>query len=131
MSFAKREMAWGKLDAKDIDEIFTLFRNILIPLIGMSTITDIFERIAERRGWVKIANSKYDKAESWEDCGEEAKEEEKRIWNEIMKTLHEPFEVVSMHIFPSRLNFTNTSPISTHGMSLSHIDLSCSTNSGI
>jgi hypothetical protein len=33
LAFAKREIAWGKLDAKDIDEIFTHFRNILIPLI--------------------------------------------------------------------------------------------------
>lgn len=99
--FGKRETAWGKLDAKDIDEIFTLFRNILIPLIGMSTITDIFERIAERRGWVRIPNSKFDKAESWEALGQEAKEKEKKTWNEIMKTLHEPFEVVSF----SHLNF--------------------------
>jgi hypothetical protein len=131
MSFAKRELAWGKLDAKDIDEIFTLFRDILIPLIGMSTITDIFERIAERRGWVKVSNSKYDKAESWEDCGEKAKDEEKRIWNEIMKTLHEPFEVVSVLLFASKLNFTDLCSISTQGISLSHIDLSCSTNFGI
>jgi hypothetical protein len=94
MSFGKREAAWGKLDAKDIDEIFTLFRAILVPLIGMSTITDIFERIAERRGWVQVPNSKFDRAESWEACGKEAKEKEKKIWNEIMKTLHEPFEVV-------------------------------------
>ncbi|KAE9372370.1 hypothetical protein N431DRAFT_339051 [Stipitochalara longipes BDJ] len=95
MSFGKRETAWGKLDAKDIDEIFTLFRAILIPLIGMSTITDIFERIAERRGWVKVPNSKFDRAESWEACGKEAKEKEKKTWNEVMKTLHEPFEVVT------------------------------------
>lgn len=92
--FAKREIAWGKLDAKDIDEIFTLFRGILIPLIGMSTITDIFERIAERRGWVET-NSKYDKAEAWETRGREAQEKEKETWNEIMKTLHEPFEVLT------------------------------------
>ncbi len=95
--FAKREIVFGKLDAKDIDEIFTLFRGILIPLIGMSTVTDIFERIAERRGWVKrsSANSRYDKAESWEHRDDAAKEEEKRTWNEVMKTLHEPFAVVA------------------------------------
>lgn len=91
--FAKREIAWGKLDAKDIDEIFSLFRNILIPLIGMSTITDIFERIAERRGWVDVPNSRFDNAEAWEKCDHNTKEEEKKTWNEIMKTLHEPFEV--------------------------------------
>jgi hypothetical protein len=78
-----------------------LFRAILVPLIGMSTITDIFERIAERRGWVEVPNSKFDRAESWEACGTEAKEKEKKTWNEIMKTLHEPFEVVrSRCVFP-------------------------------
>ncbi|TVY90187.1 Uncharacterized protein LAWI1_G001995 [Lachnellula willkommii] len=92
--FAKREMAWGKLCAKDIDEIFALFRNILIPLIGLSTSTDIFERIAERRGWVKSTYTRHDKAEAWEDYDESAKNEEKRVWNEMMKTLHEPFAVV-------------------------------------
>jgi hypothetical protein len=96
MSFAKREVAWGKLDAKDMDEIFALFRGVLIPLIGISTITDIFERIAERRGWIDSPESKHDKAEAWEHCGHEDKEREKKTWNEIMKTLHEPFEVVRM-----------------------------------
>lgn len=96
LAFAKREVAWGKLDQKDLDEIFKLFRGILIPLIGMSTITDIFERIAERRGWVTVKGSKFNEVESWEKCDKRDKEEEKRTWNEIMKTLHEPFEVVSI-----------------------------------
>jgi hypothetical protein len=94
MPFAKRETAWGKLAAKDIDEIFRLFRGILIPLIGMSTISDIFERIAERRGWVKPHNPGHrDQAESWEHCSEAKKLEEKKVWNEVMKALHEPFSV--------------------------------------
>jgi hypothetical protein len=93
LPFAKRETAWGKLDAKDIDEIFALLRNILIPLVGLSTITDIFERIAERRGWVKSKDSHHDRSEAWEQCDISAKNEEKRVWNEMMKTLHEPFSV--------------------------------------
>jgi hypothetical protein len=94
MAFAKREYAWGKLDAKDLDEIFTLFRGILIPLVGMGTITDIFERIAERRGWVEPHENSFDRAESWEHLDEAAKSEEKKVWNEVMKALHEPFAVV-------------------------------------
>ncbi|KFY72534.1 hypothetical protein V499_07347 [Pseudogymnoascus sp. VKM F-103] len=93
MPFAKREYAWGKLDAKDLDEIFTLFRGILIPLIGMSTITDIFERIAERRGWVEPHENSFDRAESWEHLDEASKSEEKKVWNEVMKALHEPFAI--------------------------------------
>lgn len=92
--FGKRETAWGKLNAKDLDEIFRLFRGILIPLIGMSTISDIFERIAERRGWVKPHNPGHrDQTESWEHCPEEERLEEKKVWNEVMKALHEPFSV--------------------------------------
>jgi hypothetical protein len=64
----------------------------------MSTVTDIFERIAERRGWIEIseANSKHDDREAWEkDPDIKAKIEEKRIWNEVMKQLHEPFAIAS------------------------------------
>ncbi|KAL3423247.1 hypothetical protein PVAG01_04994 [Phlyctema vagabunda] len=96
MPFAKRETAWGKLTADDIEELFTLFRSIIIPLIGLSTIVDIFERIAERRGWVKSTRkSNYAELESWERCPESDEAGEKRIWNSIMKTLHEPFAVAS------------------------------------
>ena len=32
LPFAKRDIAWGKLDAKDLSEMFKLFRNVYIPL---------------------------------------------------------------------------------------------------
>lgn len=32
VKFAKRDIAWGKLNAHDIGELFTMLRNILIPL---------------------------------------------------------------------------------------------------
>jgi hypothetical protein len=32
MTYAKRDMAWGKLDAKDLGETFTLIRNVTIPM---------------------------------------------------------------------------------------------------
>lgn len=92
--FAKREVAWGKLNGKDFDEIFRLLRGILIPLIGMSTISDVFQRIAERRGWVKLHNPGHrDRLESWDHCTEAEQLEEKKTWNEVMKALHEPFSV--------------------------------------
>ena len=92
--FAKREVAWGKLGPTDIDKIFELFRAIVIPLIGMSTVSDIFERIAERRGWVKPQRpNERDNSESWERCTEAEKIAEKNTWNEVMKALHEPFSI--------------------------------------
>jgi hypothetical protein len=94
MVFAKREAAWGKLDAKDIEEIYGLFRSIIIPLIGMSTIADIFERVAERRGWLKPQNpTERDRAEQWEKADDDERISSQKTWNEVMKTLHEPFSV--------------------------------------
>lgn len=93
LPFAKRETAWGKLDAKDLDEIFTFMRSILIPLVGLSTIVDIFERTAERRGWVHATRSKYEETDKWQEVDLKEKENEKRVWNEMMKTMHEPFAI--------------------------------------
>jgi len=94
LPFGKRETAWGKLDGKDLGEIFDLLREILVPLLGVSTITDIFERIGERRGWIKTTDHR-DRTEAWEHLPIEKKMEEKRVWNEVMKTLHEPFATVT------------------------------------
>ncbi|KAK3380468.1 hypothetical protein B0T24DRAFT_195720 [Lasiosphaeria ovina] len=87
MPFAKRDFARGKLDANDLGEIFMLFRNVYIPVMGISTIIDIFKRVSERRKW---------------QVGDDAPEEviaekniEKRVWNEVMKQMHEPFEILS------------------------------------
>ena len=93
--FAKRDIAYGKLSAKDLDEIFTRLRAILIPLVGISTITDIFERLAERRGWVQGEDPKNDRCESWERSEASTREEEVRVWNSIMKALHEPFAIAA------------------------------------
>ncbi|GAB1320884.1 ER transporter 6TM N-terminal domain-containing protein [Madurella fahalii] len=90
MRFAKRDIAWGKLDAKDLSELFNLFRNVFIPVLGMMTIIDIFKRVSERRGW-----------DTADDAPEEVvaeKEKEKHVWNEVMKQMHEPFEILSQAI---------------------------------
>ncbi|CAG8956608.1 hypothetical protein HYFRA_00011919 [Hymenoscyphus fraxineus] len=94
IKFAKREAAWGKLDANDLDDIFKLLRGILIPLVGLSTIVDIFQRTAERRGWVPPTEPENQETEQWQETEHSEKEEEKRVWNEMMKALHEPFAIV-------------------------------------
>ncbi|KAK1773957.1 hypothetical protein QBC45DRAFT_446490 [Copromyces sp. CBS 386.78] len=87
MGFAKRDIAWGRLDAKDLGHMFTLLRNVYIPVLGMTTIIDIFKRVSETEGW-----------QTEEDTPPEVvaeKEIEKRIWNEVMKQMHEPFDILS------------------------------------
>ena len=88
VTFAKRETAWGKLDACDIDELLRLFQDIILPMTGMSSAADIFQRIANQRGWTR------------KETASTPENEKARIqWNEIMRTLHDPFQTVveTMH----------------------------------
>lgn len=88
--FAKRDIAWGKLDANDLGQMLTLFRNMYIPIMGMTTIIDIFRRVSEHRGWDVEEGAPMDVVAE--------KEREKRVWNEVMKQLHEPFNILSKAI---------------------------------
>ncbi|KAL8725801.1 MAG: hypothetical protein Q9166_007132 [cf. Caloplaca sp. 2 TL-2023] len=47
MAFAKREIAFGKLDASEISELIKLLRQIMLQIIDMSSVANIFYRIAE------------------------------------------------------------------------------------
>ncbi|KIH87754.1 hypothetical protein SPBR_04559 [Sporothrix brasiliensis 5110] len=86
--FAKRDAAFGKLTAHDLGEIVKLMRSISIPVTGMSTIMDIFRRTAEHRGW-----NAADEDMNSDDALAKAKE--RRVWNEVMKQLHEPFALLA------------------------------------
>lgn len=87
ISFAKRELAIGKLKAEDIDSIHKLFQSILLPIYGMSSIADIFARASDR---INASEGEQDKRHV-----SEAKAESIHQWNEIMKKLRLPFEVIT------------------------------------
>ena len=89
--FAKREVAYGKFDATDLEQMVKLSRSILLPINGMSSIADIFDRIAESRGWKSLANDQLQE----QDNIESIKANEVAQWNHIMKALHSPFEVMT------------------------------------
>lgn len=90
IAFAKRELAWGKLDAKDLGEIAGLVRNAAIPIVGMTTIMDIFQRVAERRGWNTAGENSPDVLAE--------KNVEKSVWNEVMKRMHEPYQLLAQAV---------------------------------
>lgn len=46
--FARRETAYGYLRSADIHELHQHLRNIMLPMSGLSTITDISERLRSR-----------------------------------------------------------------------------------
>ncbi|KAI1124338.1 hypothetical protein F5Y10DRAFT_31356 [Nemania abortiva] len=90
LPFAKRDIAWAKLAAKDLTALQELLRAVVIPIHGIGTVIDIFQRLAEKRGWVTDSDTPLEiLAEKMED---------KRVWNEVMKQLHEPFEKLSTAI---------------------------------
>lgn len=92
MKFAKRDIAWGQLSAKDFSEMFNLIRMCVIPMTGIGTIMDIFQRVGRERGWDGDGPGDGGIFQRFEPIG---KEESQRIWNDIMKQLHEPFEILS------------------------------------
>ncbi|KAL2131186.1 hypothetical protein VTI74DRAFT_5434 [Chaetomium olivicolor] len=85
--FAKRDIAWGKLDAEDLGEMYKLFRNVYVPILGMNTIIDIFKRFSEHPDWDGTDDAPDDVAAE--------KDLEKHVWNEVMKQVQEPFDILS------------------------------------
>ncbi|KAF2736579.1 hypothetical protein EJ04DRAFT_462988 [Polyplosphaeria fusca] len=85
LPFAKREVALGKLTPDDFEGIFKHLRRIMMPLMGLGTLVDIFDRHAETNRW--------DAAHANEATPETTKLREKTVqeWNEIMQSIHEPF----------------------------------------
>lgn len=87
LAFAKREVAWGRLGPDDLGEIAKLLRLIMLHLVGLGSIIDIFERLAELRNWTKATIE--ERLGSPED--EAIRKGTIDEWNEIMKSVHDPF----------------------------------------
>ena len=78
----KREIAYGKLDAEDIADIFQAFRHVLLPVLGLGTVVDIFGRISE---WREINPPKPVNDHN----------RDMLHWSDIMKTMHRPFQAMT------------------------------------
>ncbi|KAH5411810.1 hypothetical protein HBI23_172820 [Parastagonospora nodorum] len=83
LPFAKREIAYGKLTPDDLETIFKKLRGILMPVLGLGSVMDLFERGAELSNW----------AEEDEEGSEHEAERKKAVreWNDMFKYLHGPF----------------------------------------
>src|ERR1700734_3281384 len=49
IGFAKREIAFGKLRPEDFSEITNHLRDILLPIVGMTTFIDIMQSVKEKK----------------------------------------------------------------------------------
>ncbi|KAL2854756.1 hypothetical protein BJX68DRAFT_232518 [Aspergillus pseudodeflectus] len=84
LTFAKREIAIGQLGPDDLQSIFRHLRQTMIPVVGLSFVVDIFERLSEYNRW----NEPIDPSTVISvDLRDRAVHE----WNEIMSAVHDPF----------------------------------------
>ncbi|KAF1922856.1 uncharacterized protein M421DRAFT_77004 [Didymella exigua CBS 183.55] len=83
LTFAKREVAYGKLTPDDFEAMFKHLRAILMPVLGLGSIMDLFERAAESNHWDGEDVSEHD---------HELREKAVAEWNELFSFVHEPFD---------------------------------------
>lgn len=107
LSFAKKEVGYGKLKANDLTELFRLFRNVMLPIVGMGTIVDMVKRIVNQRMASEEATGS-DNEEHSTVKGKSSTEVEIDQWNEIMKSLHTPFEAMAQTIDEGLLHISYT-----------------------
>jgi len=51
VKFAKRDIAWGKLDAKDLGALFNLFRRVFIPVYARRRASRVLCKLTEKQSW--------------------------------------------------------------------------------
>lgn len=86
LPFAKREVGIGYLGPDDISQLSRQIRAVTIPLIGLSCLSDMFERAARTRGW--------DRELSIVDDHEIAQLKAHAIeeWHDLVRLLKDPFQ---------------------------------------
>jgi hypothetical protein len=82
MGAAKKEIAWGRLSPTDIGELHRLLRRVFLPVVGVSSIIDVFERLSKVHGWGTAEND----SETASEIGLSNE------YQEMMKSLHDHIE---------------------------------------
>lgn len=84
LTFAKREFAIGKLGPDDLQDMFRNLRKVMIPVVGLSFIVDIFQRLSDYNRWNEPIDG-YGMAPN------AVRERVVREWNDIMQAVYDPF----------------------------------------
>jgi hypothetical protein len=83
LPFAKREMAYGKMTPEDFEGVFKHLRSIMMPLVGLGSLIDLFERVADLQHFEEGRNE--------ESSDPDLHSKMVADWNDLMKFVHEPF----------------------------------------
>ncbi|OBT67378.1 hypothetical protein VE03_03053 [Pseudogymnoascus sp. 23342-1-I1] len=91
--FAKQEIAFGHFKSKHIHEMHRLFMNILVPIMGFSTITDISERMNRSfcmdEQWLEELDSpEFSQTQGSQEGSQEERGSESVEWSELIRPLH-------------------------------------------
>jgi hypothetical protein len=91
LTFAKREIAIGKMGPDDLQEVFRRLRECMVPVMGLSCMSDIFERTAEEREWDRsVSFAAATLADATNDT-ERSRIQSINEWHELISLLKEPF----------------------------------------
>lgn len=89
LPFAKREVALGQLGADDLKEMNKLIRMIMLPVMGLASMSNIYDRVSDAHGWTE------------EHIKEGLSEQDAKLRNRIMadwqfnmKTIHKPLDMI-------------------------------------
>lgn len=85
LTFAKREFALGKLGPDDIQCIFRHLRQIMIPVVGLSFVVDIFQRLSDYNKWNEPIDPNIG------PVSEDVRQRVVHDWNDMMRAVHDPF----------------------------------------
>ncbi|KAI7972283.1 hypothetical protein EIK77_003354 [Talaromyces pinophilus] len=86
LPYAKREIAYGKPGVSEFGMIFKQLRATMVPIVGLSTVVDVFDRVMEWNNWIKPV----------EEGGVDPKDDAVHArmvhdWNAIMASTHDHF----------------------------------------
>lgn len=128
-TFAKREVAFfGKIAPDNIETIYKLLRLIMIPMVGLSCVSDIFQRTSEDRGWFYNAPDANIPLADLHDPKEHARAKAVEDWHSLMRMVRQPFghiaglidqgldhALISLELLPKRNRKSGSRDIETKG----------------
>lgn len=92
LTFAVREVAFGNLGPDDLKKLNELIREVFTPMVGLTCLSDIFERISVSRGWDRRKSFPDPSLPNLAEMAESGRLEAINEWHELIKVLKEPFE---------------------------------------
>lgn len=115
LPYAKREVAYGKPGVGEFGLLSRQLRATMVPIIGLSTVVDLFDRVMEWNNWTKPVE------EGGIDLKEDAVHARMVLdWNTIMASAHDPFAQIievmhdGLEHVALRLNLANRKHIKQH-----------------